>query len=173
MAPDEWPRMLERFQRTAWHLERQPFYNVELESFDAWRAGDRTSPAERWAPFSEWRDLIEGHVAAGRIVERVRIETEPPSEYQLFERWAAEAINIPAGEVVHTIPVSRAQDVGLATTGADWWLLDGEVLLVLPFDPEGNLGVVTMTTDPGEVAEATREWRLAVQHSDHQAVTTA
>lgn len=174
MAPDEWPTMLERFQRTAWHLERQPFYNVDLDVVEAWRSGDRTPPAERWPDFTYWRDLVENHTAAGRTIERVRIETEPPTEYQLWERWLAEVHNIPAGEIVRTIPMPRAHEVGLATTGPDWWLLDDEALLVMPFDTEGNLGTVTLSTDPSDIAEAVREWRLAVSHgTTHQAVTTA
>ncbi len=107
MAPDEWPTMLERFQRTAWHLERQPFYNVDLDTVGAWRDGDRTPPAERWPAFASWRALVESHVAAGRTVERVRIETEPPTEYQLWERWLAGVHNIPAGETVRTIQTWR------------------------------------------------------------------
>lgn len=156
---DEFEDLTRNFQASAFRLEQQPEYAVDLEAeqFAAFRAGNPQDPT-LMDGFTEWLDLVRDHTNDGRRVERVRVQDEPPTDYQRWERWVGEW-NIKAGEVIHYATRSRAREVGLLPDAgdADWWLIDDRHLIVMRFGPD-HASTPYITTDEPDLTRA-RAWR--------------
>ena len=73
----------------------------------------------------------------GVSLRRARIVSEPVSEYVRFE-YDCTFMNVAAGENVRWRPRRRATD--LALPGNDFWLVDGQLLVVIHFTGEGEVG---------------------------------
>lgn len=165
LTADDFNRLFRYFERTAFRLEVQPVYLVGYEqpSLAAYLAG-RPEPLTAVPQYQEWLDRIRETTSQGRRVERVRVMEEPPTDYQRWEAWAGQW-NVAAGEVIHYMPRSRAEAVGLPLE-ADWWLFDSQRLALMRFAPDGTPLGGEIISDPEMVAQHLVWQRIAVQHSD-------
>lgn len=155
------------FEHTAFRLELQRSYAEpnEAPQFAAFLRGD-PQPGPDDPVLRDWYRSVAEHTAQGGRMERVRVQEDPPTDYQRFERWL-DQWNIPAGEVMRYMTRDRAYEIGLlpAAGTADWWLLDSARLIVMRFDAAGHRTVNELITDPETVLQACM-WRdLAVHHS--------
>lgn len=118
--------------RSAVHLEMRDSYMLDDPGFLAWQRGERPDPVEQW---QGWVDLVRSTVARGVVMRRARIVSEPVSEYI---RWEHEltVMNLEAGELVRWLPRRRATSIALP--GNDFWLVDGELVIVNHFDGNGQ-----------------------------------
>lgn len=160
--------LLHSFEHEAFRLELQDSYAVaeEDELFAAYVRGERPSPADASPELAEWYRRIAEHARQGKRIERVRVQQDPPTEYQQFERWL-DRWNLEAGEIMRYLTRERAHEIGLLPEAgdADWWLLDNERLIIIRFDEEGHPIRYELTTDRATV-DLARGWRnLAVRHS--------
>lgn len=155
---------------SAFRAERQPLYveEPEEELRRAFLRGDAEPPAT--IPFFQgWYDQVREHVQAGRRIGRVRIHSDPPSDYQRYERWLG-IWNERAGEQIRYLTRERAGELGLLDdTCTDWWLLDAgqdhQRVIIMTFDAEGRRIANEMVTNPLTVQKATA-WRdLALHHA--------
>lgn len=157
---------------TAFHLEQSRHYQKDLDYLDAWLAGDWTPPPELWPHYAHWCTKVTEAVAAGRRMERVRIFAEPPTTYQQWELWVGRW-NVEAGEVIRYMTETKAAEVGVVPGVGpdDFWLLDNERLIVMPWGPNGEQGEFVITTDPERVATVRHWWGLAVTNSSEHDYT--
>lgn len=170
LTDSEFRRAVLDITTSAFRAERQPSYleEPEEELRRAFLRGD-AEPPNNIPFFQDWYDQIQEHVQAGRRIGRVRIHSDPPSEYQRYERWLG-IWNERAGEQILYLTHERAGELGLLDdTRTDWWLLDAgqdsQRVIVMTFDAEGRRISNEMVTDPVAVQEATA-WRdLAVHHA--------
>lgn len=152
---------------TAFRLELQPGYvePVEAGLLAAFLRGDQPDPTTM-PEFRQWYGQIAAQVRDGKRIERVRVQQDPPTSYQLFERYM-DRWNVEAGETMRYLTRQRAHEIGLlpAAGDTDWWLLDSERLILMRFDSEGHRIRNELVTDPAVVVKACM-WRdLAVHHS--------
>jgi hypothetical protein len=167
LSEDESAEQLRSFEHTAFRLELQGAYiePVESELWSRFLTGDLTPPTDTPA-VQEWLAQIAAHVAQGKRIERVRVQEEPPTPYQRWQRWF-DHWNTEAGESIRYMTRQRAHEVGLlpAAGNEDWWLFDSRRLMVMQYDDEGHLLQTEFVTDPERVVQACA-WRdLAVHHS--------
>jgi len=160
----EFDRELATFRRDAFRLETLAAYALGYEraDFERYLAGDPVPPPEAgwWRP---WLDQVSRLTASGKSISRVRVLDEPPTGYQRWMLWAA-PWHAEAGERMDYIPRSRAAAIGLPLEN-DWWLLDGERLIVMRFSGTGEIAGKTLITGPGPAA-AYGAWRdLAVRNA--------
>jgi hypothetical protein len=129
----EFEQLFRQTRTSAVHLEMRDSYMPSDPAFAAWRRGETPEPTDedRW-----WAGLVRETVARGVSVRRARIVSEPISAYVRYEYESTEGHNIAAGEDVRWLPRRRA--TGLALPGNDFWLFDGEVLLVNHFAGDGE-----------------------------------
>lgn len=156
--------MILSFASTALRLEQQPVYAVDLdEYYEAWAAGGTGEPTDDPA-FVDWLAYVSALTAAGRRMERVRVQQDPPSDYHRYARWVG-GWNTKAGEIIHYTTRDRAAEVGLLPEAGDddWWLLDGARLLVMEFDDAGVLVRTRLVTDEASLARARAQWELALR----------
>jgi hypothetical protein len=167
IAPEDFLPAVHDFEHTAFRLELQPSYAEPEEDslFAAFLRGEEADPASV-PELSEWYRRIAQHVREGKHIERVRVQQEPPTDYQRFERQL-DRWNLAAGEIMRYMTEEQARRAGLlpSAAGADWWLLDSSRLIVMRFAPGGRRIRNEIITDPAEVIRACM-WRdLAVHHS--------
>ena len=175
LTEQEFRRAVLDITTSAFRAERQPFYLEEPEE-DLRRAflrGD-VEPPIAIPFFQDWYDQVQGHTRAGREIVRVRVHSDPPSEYQRYVRWLG-TWNERAGEQLLYLTRERADELDLLDdTRADWWLLDAgqapQRVIIMTFDADGRRISNRMVTDPATVKRAAA-WRdRAVRHAvpDHR-----
>ncbi|QES07562.1 hypothetical protein DEJ44_19440 [Streptomyces venezuelae] len=171
--PLRFDELLAGARRAAIHLEMRDGYAVpdEADDYRRWReTGERdvdpTSPY--WAP---WVEMVRAATARGVVMRRVRIVSEPVSEYIRYEH-AGTVVNAHAGEEVRWLP--RDQAVGLLLPAVDGWLFDDERLLLNHFDGDGRWRdrPMELRTEPvlvrayADAVEAV--WDRAVPHDRYE-----
>jgi hypothetical protein len=169
----EFAGMFREFRSSAWRLETLSRYAMDYEAADYQRFLDGGHPdvsESGW--FRPWLDMISEVTRQGREIVRVRILTEPPSDYQRFEMWCAQW-NTAAGERIGYLTQSRARELGLPVDLGDWWLYDDARLVLMRFDEAGRITSKELVTDPILVAQHC-EWRdLAVRYATPAGKTAA
>ncbi|QMU73220.1 DUF6879 family protein [Streptacidiphilus sp. P02-A3a] len=155
----------------ALHLEMCDHYVVDEEVDDftrrqatGQRDADPASP--NGAP---WVAKIREATARGVAVRRVRIISEPASDYIRYEH-AATDVNTPAGEEVRWLPRTSASD--LALPESDYWVFDDRVVRFHYFTGDGRWTYDELRDEP-QVVKLCRDafdaaWDRAVPHEDYR-----
>lgn len=167
VSDDEFGTLLRTYRHTAFRLELQDAYAEpdEAEMFARFLATGDPGP-ETMPGFPEWCEQVAAQTLAGKQIGRVRVHSDPPTDYQRFERYV-DRWNIAAGETMRYLTRQRAHEIGLlpAAGNTDWWLLDSERLILMEFDEEHHRIRNTLTDDPEAVRQACA-WRdLAVRNA--------
>ena len=156
--------LLHGFQRSAFRLEAQSSYMVGIER-DALHefAEGHPQPPSNFTWWREWLDLVARHARHGQVIERVRVEAEPPPVYQQWLRWG-DRWHIEAGERIFYLPRTGAVATGLPLD-ADWWLFDSAAVAVMRFAVGGVLAGISLLTD-ADAVHPYCQWReLAIRHA--------
>jgi hypothetical protein len=157
ITEEDFLREVRGFQRDAFRLEARAAYalDYELEDFERFLAGRPRPPSEIdwWSP---WLDRMRWFGSEGKHVSRVRILSEPPTDYQRWMLWST-PWHSAVGEDIRYLARSRAQEISIPLE-QDWWLLDGERVIVMHFTDAGELGTKELITEP-EDAAVYRFWR--------------
>ncbi|RLV08736.1 hypothetical protein CTZ27_08205 [Streptomyces griseocarneus] len=161
--------LLRQCRHSAVHLEMRDGYMRDDPMFIAWQQGHRDDPADRASWWRPWLSLMQETTARGVAVRRLRIVSEPLSDYVRFE-YDVTFTNIAAGEQVRWLPRRRTTD--LALPGNDFWLLDGTTVMVNHFGGDGQFLDNEVVTDPtvarlcGSAFEAA--WERGVPHEEYR-----
>ncbi len=158
LTGSEFRRLCETFEYTAFRLETRDRYldGEEQEPLRRFLAGE--PPEDAW--FMDWYDAVKQLTAEGRRMSRVRVVTEPLSDYTRFGIDLARRLNVPAGEDIRYLPRSRALELSLPEE--DFWILDSSRVMVLHFDGDLLLGA-ELVNDPAEIVKRSY-WREAAWH---------
>lgn len=160
--------LLRAATRSALHLETRDGYMRSDPMFTAWRAGQRHDPADRDSWWDDWWQLTADTAARGVLLRRARVVSEPISDYIRFE-YDVTFMNVAAGEDVRWLPRRQASD--LALPGNDFWLVDGQTVLLNHFDGDGEWTGSEVSDDPAvaKLCETSfiAVWERAVPHADY------
>ncbi|WP_067532209.1 DUF6879 family protein [Nocardia crassostreae] len=154
---------LYRTYARAFHLEVQDSYGVasENEQLQRFLAGEPTSYPEDW---QQWDAFVKEVTDAGTSIQRLRVVTEPHTDYTRFLLHHTDR-NVAAGEQVRYLPRHQVSDD--AYTVDDWWLFDDTVLAFSIFTPEGEWAGGAITEDPVLVSRCVevrdRLWPLGIE----------
>ncbi len=154
-------------EHAAWHLELRDGYTPDDPDWLEWQAGCRFDPAERW---SGWSDLVRAAVSRGVGVRRLRVVSEPITNYVRFEYDVTAAHNVAAGEQVRWLPRRAAS--GLLVPVSDFWVFDGQVVLWNHFAGDGSWVGEERSDDPvlARLCASSFEaaWERAVLHAEYR-----
>ena len=154
--------------RSALHLETRDGYMRTDPMFVAWQNGQRHDPGDRATWWDSWWQLTADIVDGGVHVRRARVVSEPISDYIRFE-YDVTFMNVAAGEEVRWLPRRQASD--LALPGNDFWLIDGQTVLLNHFNGDGEWTGSEISTDPGlaKLCETAfvAVWERAVPHAEY------
>ena len=153
MQVEEFGALFERFERSAFRIEARDRYDVENErdEFAAFLEG-KPLP-RRSAERDPWLSLVAAHKAAGRLIERVRIVSQPLTDYTRYE-FAAYRDNIAAGEKVRVVARAALTDADQSWASEDFWIFDDEPVVVLSYDDDGRFIGVQQADDTTPYLEA-------------------
>ncbi|MGK5531892.1 DUF6879 family protein [Streptomyces sp. URMC 129] len=117
LVGEQFGRLFETFERTAFRLETLAVYDIEeeREEFEDFLAGKPMPP--------EWSDnpWVRSMTELGKSVSRVHVLRSPLSDYLRYE-LAAYPGNITAGERIGIIDLAQREVHGLPDH--DFWLFD-------------------------------------------------
>jgi hypothetical protein len=151
---------------SAVHLETRDAYEPDDPDWPEWRDGHRFDPAVRWAA---WFDMTSETTARGVQVRRLRIVSEPVTEYVRYEYDVTAGFNIASGEEVRWLPRDRA--VGLLLPAVDCWIFDEKITVANHFDGYGGNLRHEQFDDAALSAHYTaafnRVWERAVPHMEY------
>ncbi len=153
------------YRHTAFRLETRERYNEpeEAEPLARFLAGE---PGYGWN--ADWAAMVRDHAVSGRRMQRVRIVSEPHSDYTRFGLDLAR-VNVAAGEDIRYLP--RGQAAGLDLPDHDFWLIDSTRLAVLRFGADDVLLGAEVVDDPAVVVTHSyyrdAVWHYAVPYADY------
>jgi hypothetical protein len=159
------------FKRTAIHLETRDVCatNIEKDRFRQWLAGQPLNPADEAEWWRPWLTMMRKNMDAGKKMRRLRIVSEPVTDYIKFE-WLDTKKLVSAGEEVRWLP--RRHVSTLLLPGNDFWLFDDETVVFTHFSGDGNVLGYELDTDPDVVGRcmATFEaaWPMAIPHDEYR-----
>jgi hypothetical protein len=164
-------RLLTTYEHEAVHVEMRDVYatSIERDRFHTWLRGEPLDPAaeaEWWRP---WFELMRRNLDAGKVLRRLRIISEPVTDYIRFE-WLDAAKLVEAGEDVRWLPRRRAST--LLLPGNDFWMFDRRTVAFTHFSGDGHVLDHEITTDPAVVSQCAAAfeaaWKLAIPHATYQ-----
>jgi hypothetical protein len=125
------------------HLETRDCYGteVELPHMATWRRGE----PDDFAWLDWWLEMLRGHRAAGRTCRRVRVVSEPLSDYQQWTLSHADRF-VDAGEDIGYVPRPRLATVMLPGSG-DFYVFDDRLVMFLHYAGTGTNTAFETTTD--------------------------
>jgi hypothetical protein len=150
------------------HLETRDAYGteVELPHMAKWRRGE----PDDFAWLGWWLDMLRGHRAAGRTCRRLRIVSEPLSDYQRWSMSHAELF-IDAGEEIRYLPRPRLVNISLPGSG-DFYVFDDELVLFLHYAGNGMNASFETTKNSQMVQDCTTAfetaWNMAPSFRDYR-----
>lgn len=135
------------YRHAAFRLETRERYNEqeEVEPLRRFLAGE---PDYGWN--EEWVIMLQRRAADGQRLERVRVVSEPHSNYTRFGLDLAR-VNVPAGEDIRYLPRHRA--TGLDLPEHDFWLIDSTRLAILRFGDDDQMLGAEVHDDPATVVK--------------------
>lgn len=163
-------QLLTTFRHEAVHLEMRDVYATEIEKtrFRTWLRGQPLDPgaeAEWWRP---WCELMTRHNQAGKTVRRLRIVSEPVTDYIRFE-WLDAAQLVRAGEDVRWLP--RRHTSTLLLPGNDFWMFDRQTVVFTYFSGDGHVLDHQATSAPDVVTACVKTfqeaWMIAIPHTQY------
>jgi hypothetical protein len=166
MEVEEFSALFERFAQSAFRIEALDRYDVDSEhaDFASFLEGKDLRP--RTAQSDPWLALVAVGSAAGRLIERVQIVSEPLTDYTRFE-FAAYRDRIAAGEKVRVVPRALLADEDQGWASEDFWIFDEELVVLLCYDEKGRFLGVQQPKDIRKYVEAKqRALSLAIDFED-------
>jgi hypothetical protein len=139
------------YRHSSWRWECQGTYHEpsEREPIQHWRDGHNDLSF-----MDNWLSTIRRLRAEGKTFHRVRMLTEPRTEY-LQWMLSFTHLNVEAGEDIRWIQESQARKLGMPSH--DFYLFDDERVAMMHFDENGVRGA-EVSDDP-EVLATHRRWR--------------
>ncbi|MFF1901944.1 DUF6879 family protein [Kitasatospora sp. NPDC058218] len=158
--------------RSAVHLELRDAYGASDPEFVRWQQGHRYAPEDRPDWFQGWADAVRDAVSRGVVVRRLRIVSEPVTDYIKYEHHVT-YLNLAAGEQVRWLRRARIRSTPLPAN--DFWLFDGAFAVLNHFTGDGEI-------DHREAFDATAEpetvgflhtafdplWELGTPHQEYE-----
>jgi hypothetical protein len=157
------------FTRSAQRLETRDRYAGDQVLFEQWLRGQLDEP-ELADKVAAWLGSVRATTAAGGRFERVRVVSEPPTDYQRFALATCRA-STAAGEDIRYL--DRALAVAHDLPAHDFWLFDGVRLALLYFTADDRMLGAQVIAEPAVVAQHQRWFdaaaALATTYADYLA----
>lgn len=115
-----------------------------------------------------WDDLVTSITGKGVTIRRVRIITEPLTDYVRFLHTTTDR-NVALGEDIRWLPRQQINSGDYTTD--EWWLIDDQKVAFTIFGTDGDFAGAAVTTDPKIVERcvSVRDtvWNKAIPHDEY------
>ncbi|WKU49358.1 hypothetical protein Q3V23_18710 [Streptomyces sp. VNUA116] len=153
------------------HLEMRDSYMRDDPEFIRWQEGFRHDPADRASWWRPWLDVVSEATGRGVVMRRLRVVSEPLSDYVRYE-YDGTFTNVAAGEDVRWLPRSGARD--LLLPALDGWVMDEQTVILHHFSGDGQWTGPGMEVcvDPAlakqYVTAYEAAWERAIPHEEYR-----
>lgn len=152
--------LFDSFTVSAFRLETLPAYDIGGDEAERLAAYLTCRPRpERSVRTSPWLARIARTTAEGKTWQRVRIVDNPLTEYQRYQLESYRESQA-VGEEIRIVERSDVE-----VPNQDFWLLDGELVVVLQYDDEGRFVETQTAAGPDVEAEFKRRRDRALVQS--------
>ncbi len=140
--------LFETYRYTARRLEPRDRYNTgySSEPMRRYLAGE---PVD-YSFLDSWTGGVRARTAQGKRMTRVRVVTEPLTDYVRYSLHIAR-LNVAAGDEIRYLPRQRSRELELDLPDEDYWIFDARTVSIIHFDegdrPVGN----ELIDDPQEI----------------------
>lgn len=117
--------LIEATQTSAIRIEMRDTYDETELGYAEWKATGDIRAGQQSDSWQEHFAIVRAAAARGVTMRRVRVISEPVSEYIKWEN-ACTGLNVEAGEDIRWLPRTRAADLMLP--GADCWVFDNRLI---------------------------------------------
>jgi hypothetical protein len=159
-------------ERDAFHLELKDAYATAVEDgpFAKWLKGE----PDDFTWLQPWQARIRNATQAGKTVRRVRVISEPITDYIKWEH-SNTVLNLEVGEDIRWLPRHLLPGgIVFPADGNDWWLFDDRLVVIGHFRDNGSVQGHEIITDRAVVADCVRVrdqlWSVAIPHSEYEPV---
>lgn len=150
MTPEDFDTVFESFHSSAVRLEALPLYDAGEERARLKAAREGTPRPVRSVRTSPWLARMAVTTVAGKSWSRVRILSEPPTDYERDE-LVSYVESQATGERISVVRRSEVTD-----SGPDFWLFDtghpDARAAVMRYGAGGRFEGADLVTDPGVLA---------------------
>ncbi|MEQ7125271.1 DUF6879 family protein [Actinopolymorpha sp. B11F2] len=136
------------YRYTAFRLEVRDNYAAPEEEEPVRRFLSGEAEDDSW--MDDWCGMIMRRSLSGVRMERVRVVSEPWSDYTRFGLHLSR-LNVAAGEDIRYLPRDQAKELELPDY--DFWLIDARRMCILRHDGTGVLLGADVIDDPAVVVE--------------------
>lgn len=157
-------------ERDAFHLELKDAYATAIEDgpFAKWLKGE----PDDFAWLQPWQARIRNATQAGKTVRRVRVISEPLTDYIKWEH-SSTVLNLEFGEDIRWLPRHHLpNEIAFPVNGNDWWLFDDRLVAVGHFRDDGSVQGHEIIADRVVVADCMgvrdQLWAIAIPHSKYE-----
>lgn len=139
--------------------------------FIRWQEGHREKPDDRESWWRSWLDVVAETTARGVVMRRLRVVSEPLSDYARYE-YDLTFTNVAAGEDVRWLPRAKAR--GLLLPVLDGWVMDEQTVILHHFSGDGQWTLPGMQVCADRVLAnqyATAyeaAWERAIPHAEYR-----
>jgi hypothetical protein len=147
-AGPEFVQFARSYQHTAYRLEVRDNYADPGEAEHVARFLANEPDDDSW--MEDWMGLILRRTLEGQHIGRVRVVSEPWSDYTRFGLNLSR-LNVAAGEDIRYMSRQRAKELELPEY--DYWLLDSHKMCILRHDDRDVLLGADVITDPKIIVE--------------------
>jgi hypothetical protein len=162
---DQLNDLFQTFTEDAWRWECQGDYAIDGDRLRAWREGRPQDDMPKQA----WLRYIRQISGEGKRFRRVRMVTDPPTEYLCWLHEQTQS-NIDAGEDIRWI--DAADTAAFNLPAYDFYVFDGRQVAIMRFGDDKLLTELQVSDDPTVVAEhrayQDAAWGRAVRHTDYR-----
>lgn len=161
--------LFDQFRHSAWRLEIQGSYDEPDEGplLAQWLSDGDEAATLAW--FADWPERIAVQAKQGKQYSRVRVLTDPPTDYLRWQLGVITPPAISAGEDIRVLPAAVAATLPLGT--ADFWMFDDGRVAVLEF-AHGAVTGAQLLDDPRVVepfrAIRATAWDHAVRFEEYR-----
>ncbi|MQY06133.1 DUF6879 family protein [Actinomadura macrotermitis] len=170
ISTERWSNLIDD-ARDVLKIELRDYYGTDAALFDNWRSGNLDAVTTHYRRWLEY--FTTAYVEAGRSFKRVRVVSEPLSDYQRMAVTHS-GITVDAGEGLRWLP--RRLVSAEAMPGNDCLILDGSAVVFNVLNADASVLVEAQySTEPDVVKFCQdafeRAWHLAVAHHEYRART--
>jgi uncharacterized protein DUF6879 len=136
-------------------IELRDYYAINANRLEAWRAGDMDTAQ---AGYRQWAEMCAAEGARGQVFRRVRVISEPLSDYQRLAVTFS-GLAVEQGEDLRWLPRRLVSAIPLP--GNDCFVLDGETAMFNLLGGSDERAGVQMSRDPDVVKFCRHSFELA------------
>ncbi|GAA2616064.1 hypothetical protein SMC26_09615 [Actinomadura fulvescens] len=148
-------------------LELRDAYAVDAVLLDAWRAGDPQGVVSSFV--ESWADGVREDFERGQRTRRIRVVSEPLSEYQRY-LFDVQTPAVEAGEDIRWLP--RRLTSSLLLPGNDMFVLDGDCLVFNVLGGDNQRAEIQFSDDPAMVKSCRdafeAAWSVSIRHREYR-----